>query len=356
MEMKYNSLKEALPSLLEEKARLEEEKAKLEARIVELKKQKEELDMESNYFFANLLLSLDKLASFRYAATGLPEEIIYASSSISWESSEFSAIEFKEKAILLMATYIKEKLLDEETIMSEEDKKEFELLLAETVIISEESGALLRAVDLVRTQKSELQSKELIELNYSLTCVNWLIRAAEDISYIVDADFKLVFADHKHLFDAAFNDMLDTNSLAWIYEFSKINHDSLSKENMKALIEKVIKTNIPAYMFLVAVKINNIPDEEMKRLIAAIVTSNDKKYIDYLLISLSQKGVSEEVKEFIISHSISISAENMFDYDSSLADKLKKALLEDNLEVLYKHGMYSYEDRAYVLSNIQAGL
>lgn len=206
-----------------------------------------------------------------------------------------------------------------------------------------------------KCKEENLLLREAINMRQALNPIISLIIASYDISSIVDVNFKEKFKGHQHLFDAAFNDMLDTNSLAWIYKFSKNNNDSLSEENMHNLVTSAIKTNIPAYMYLVAVKINNIPDEDMKQLIAAIVASNDRKYIDDLSLIAYKNGVSNEVKRFMLSCGISIDMETNY-YDDSFANELEQALLEDNLETLYKHGMYSYEDRAYVLSNIQAGL
>ena len=174
------------------------------------------------------------------------------------------------------------------------------------------------------------------------------------------ASYETLLDKYPYLLDA----LLNTHNLKYIYCFVRqfpikdshgLNYN-LSKENMSKLVTSVIETNIPAYMYLVAVKIKNIPDEVMKRLIATIVVSNDKKYIDYLLMHLSKKGVSKEVKDFITSLGISIDLETKFNYDSTLADELKDALLKDNYELLYKHGIYSYEDRAYKLANVWAGL
>lgn len=217
----------------------------------------------------------------------------------------------------------------------------------------------LAAGSLIEFKK--IMSKES-DLETALSRLSALIQATQDISSIVGVNFKKQYEGYQHLFDAVFNDILNNNGLTWldslacIYKFFKYNSESLSKENMHNLVTSVIETKVPAYMYLVSVKIDNIPDKEMDRLIAAIVASNDKKYIDYLVLDLPKKGVSKVVRDYMKSLGITVSTENIFDYDNNLANELEKALLEDNLEVLYKHGMYSYEDRAYVLSNIQAGL
>ena len=296
MEMKYNSLKEALPSLLEEKARLEEEYG--------------QIGREYNKLYFSLGLDdwsrINLFIVLKMLTEGISSEVIT-------KCTGFKAVKIEELA----------------------------------------AGPLI--------EFKKIMSKES-DLETAMSRLSALIQATQDISSIVGVNFKKQYEGYQHLFDAVFNDILNNNSLTWldslacIYKFSKINHDSLSIENMPALIEKAIITNIPAYMYLVAVKITNIPDEDMKQLIAAIVASNDKKYIDYLVLYLSKKGVSKELSSFIASLNISIDAATIFNYDENFADELEQALLEDNLETLYKHGMYSYEDRAYVLSNIQAGL
>ena len=307
MEMKYNSLKEALPSLLEERARLEEEKNRLETIKSELEERHSKIikELEENWW--DISVSRDKLQVLRR--------------------------EDKE------TTLDNEKALESSNYIN---------LLGKRIM-------LLGVRDNFNERLGKISVK-VFELNKKLGSIIELIKSIEDISILADKCYKIWFEEYLYLFDAAFSDILDTNNLALIFKFSLINNGSLSKENMKALIEKAIKTNIPAYMYLVAVKINNIPDEDMIHLIAAIVASNDKKYIDCLLLDLYKKGVSEEVRNYIASLNISIDMGTMFGYNGDLVAELEQALLEDNLEVLYKHGMYSYEDRAYVLSNIQAGL
>lgn len=288
MEMKYNSLKEALPSLLEERARLE-------TRKVELAKEEEKI------------------------CKAIDDENMYRSRIVLAMLNERLAIE----------------------------------VISKNVGFSDDK---VRKIQREYLGDYNIIMKGQTVLKYFISMLHTLIMASSDISLISNMNFKMSFPNYKHLFDTAFNDMLDTNSLAWIYKFSKNNNESLSEENMHNLVTSAIKTNIPAYMYLMAIKINNIPDEDMKQLIAAIVASNDRKYIDYLVLDLSKKGVSKVVRDYMKSLGITVSPENIFDYDNNLANELEQALLEDNLETLYKHGMYSYEDRAYVLSNIQAGL
>lgn len=370
MEKKYNSLKEALPSLLEEKARLEEEKSRLEARNKEV------------------LLQIAETVSER-------KEI------------------FKEHRMLLaMQALMREydfNARSEEYIINKEEIK----------IAIGKYNVLCSAGQCLSDENESLRSK-IYELDSRLQELDGLIQAAKDITslasfnprkpnekLVIDGkDFERRFEKYVHLFNVAFNDILNAEDLTWldrlqcIYKFSKKNSLSLSKENMNELVTNVIKTNVPAFMYLVAVKINNIPDEEMKRLIDALVASNDKKYINYLLLDLLKrgipkkirpfmpildkndeksiieiivslydknyidcllldaykKGISKELRSFITSLNISIDVATMFNYDDNFADELEQALLEDDYEALYNYGMYTYEDRAYVLANIQAGL
>lgn len=317
MEMKYNSLKEALPSLLEAGKTLNEN-------ISQLKGLRTKADSD----IANLeaqIADLDRKIT-------LKEELIA-------RAKQIEAIKEKQRKLEIV-----KRALGVQIMML----NSLNLLMKKSISVNKFYADFLR-------KATEIERK-CSKANKLLGEVLTLCRATHDISLIANMNFKQTFPNHQHLFDATFNDMLDTNSLAWIYKFSKNNNDSLSEENMHNLVTSAIKTNIPAYMYLMAIKIDNIPDEDMMHLIAAIVASNDKKYIDCLLLDLYKKGVSEEVRNYITSLNISIDMGTMFGYNGDLAAELGKALLEDNLEVLYKHGMYSYEDRAYVLSNIQAGL
>ena len=163
MEMKYNSLKEALPSLLEEKARLEEEKNRLETIKSELEEQHSEIIKELEEERFDKRVAIGKGTVFSSAKNVLVDE-------------EFCTIVRDIKNII-----------DKETV-------------------------LLKAVSFLEFQTKNLQS-EMTEFACKLDEVNLLIKSIENISLIANMNFKKTFPNHQHLFDATFNDMLDTISI-----------------------------------------------------------------------------------------------------------------------------------------------
>ena len=307
MEKKYNSLKEALPSLLEEKARLDAS-YKLDASSEELDELEEELTSE-----------------------------------ICEENRILEFIQGKIK--VLQTASALEKSQNEDGAYSEMWE-----LYKELQISCDKLKVLLLTKARIMKNKMIIQGLNL--KNFRQKKVSHLIEATSDISKIVGLNFKGTFNSHSYLFDAAFNDVLDTNNLAWIYEFSIKNNYSLSVGNKKALINNALSNNIPAYMCLIAINIEDIPDEDMIRLFAAVLASNDKKYIAYLYFKLFETSLSTSVLNFILSQNIIVDDETRNNYNENLADELEQALLNGDCETLNKLGI-SCEDGSFVYTKCQ---
>lgn len=169
-------------------------------------------------------------------------------------------------------------------------------------------------------------------------------------------------------FEKILEALIDTNNLRyllqiWMMIFDENNH--LVKEKKKMIgyiIDAVIKTNIPAYIYIFMVRAKwSLSEDDIKRIFDKMIELDDKKYIEYLIIELKPLGLSENLKK-IIQQSYPNSALNMTFDNYKLFNQLENAFISNDVELLYELGVVVHEDGSFdteeesKLANIQAGL
>ena len=151
-----------------------------------------------------------------------------------------------------------------------------------------------------------------------------------------------------------------TNNPKYIYLLATSNKFGQNRTLLNALI----KINIPAFIYLYAATIENISKDDMELIVAYMLTTNDTKLIGYLLWHLRDKNnVSNGLKLALQNKLNELNDKDWFiSYDIKIPNKLKVALLSDDIQMLAEFGIVLNEDNLYddkkqlVLADIQAGL
>lgn len=141
---------------------------------------------------------------------------------------------------------------------------------------------------------------------------------------------------HTHYFRNMVQFLIATNDLYYIYKIAILT--DISSEVISDLVNAAIDTNIPAYMYLFAAKVKNIPEQIMKLLIVAMFKTKDEKYIKYLITELKKKELSQDIQDFI-KQNFPFHINESYVYDEKLSDEIEDALENDDIEQLGKFGI-----------------
>lgn len=150
-----------------------------------------------------------------------------------------------------------------------------------------------------------------------------------------------------------------TNNPKYIYLLATSNKFGQNRTLLNALI----KINIPAFIYLYAATIENISEDDMELIVAYMLTTNDAKLIGYLLWHLRDKNNVSNGLKLALQNKLNVNDKYWFiSYDIKTPNKLKGALLSDDIQMLAEFGIVLNEDNLYddkkqlVLADIQAGL
>ena len=170
--------------------------------------------------------------------------------------------------------------------------------------------------------------------------------------------------------------LIETNR--WDYWLSIIDVFGKNKEAMCEalgdLIDAVLKTNVPAYIYLFFARTKKyLSEDDIKRILVTIIELEDKTYTEYVIMELRSIELSQNVKEFIQQHYPNISTSVVLNYlyvnqfDIFMGDPAWeiKYLFSDGINTNFSFdeiGIAVHEDGSFdnakqlVLSNIDAGL
>lgn len=154
--------------------------------------------------------------------------------------------------------------------------------------------------------------------------------------------------------------VIATNNPKYIYLLASTNEFGQNHDLLNALI----KINIPAFIYLYAATIENISKDDMELIVAYMLTANDTKLIGYLLWHLRDKNNVANDLKLALQNKLNESNDKYWfiSYDVKTPNKLKDALLSDDIQMLAEFGIVLNENNLYddkkqlVLANIPAGL